>query len=55
MDEKRKCIDCGDEFVITEKEKEFFEKKKQEIPTFQLPKRCKNCRIKRRTGVTAYK
>lgn len=40
-----KCKECGKEFELKEEEKQFFIDKKLEIP-----KRCKECRIKRRIG-----
>ncbi len=36
---KRKCIQCGKEFEITDSEKKFYAKK-----NMVLPKRCKECR-----------
>ena len=37
------CVDCGQAFVIAPEEQVFFHNK-----GFELPKRCKECRIKRR-------
>ncbi len=42
MDQKLKCIDCGNLFVWTTGEQEFYEKY-----DFLPPKRCKLCRKKR--------
>ncbi len=39
MDIKRKCIQCGDQFSITEEEQENYKSK-----GYRLPKRCKSCR-----------
>ena len=39
------CISCGEKFVIPAEEKEWYEKK-----GFELPKRCKSCRQKRRNN-----
>ena len=38
-----KCKECGNEFELTEKEKKFFIDK-----GLELPKRCKECRLRRR-------
>jgi len=45
MEKIRKCVelDCGRGFVITEGEKEFFEMKQ-----FKLPKRCPDCRERKK-------
>jgi len=51
--QKRKCIQCGKEFNITDSEEKFYESK-----GFALPKRCKFCRQKnksRNSGSTGYK
>lgn len=42
-DELRNCCDCGAEFTITEGEVEFYSSK-----GMQLPRRCKECRAKRK-------
>ncbi len=43
-DETRTCKDCGQEFVFTVAEQEFYEEK-----GFQnKPERCKECRAKRK-------
>lgn len=42
-DVKIKCKDCGEEFIFTTGEQEYFEKNNL-IP----PKRCKNCRDARK-------
>ncbi len=42
----RKCIRCGDEFVISPAEQKIFEKK-----GFDFPKRCKSCRFDLRQNV----
>lgn len=39
--EKKKCVQCGKEFVITDSEMQFFDKK-----NLNYPKRCKECREK---------
>ena len=38
-----KCQDCGKDFIFTESEQKFYEEK-----GFTLPKRCKDCRNKRK-------
>lgn len=42
---KHKCKDCGNEFYMTYREVHFYEKK-----GLNLPKRCKECREKRKKG-----
>ena len=42
-DTQRTCRDCSEEFVIVENEAKWFEDR-----DMQLPKRCPNCRRKRR-------
>lgn len=42
---KRNCVDCGKEFTLTEGEIKFYKSK-----GLQLPKRCKECRDKKRGG-----
>ena len=37
------CMDCSNPFIFTEKEQEFFNQMQ-----FSVPKRCKNCRVKRK-------
>lgn len=37
------CSDCGRPFYITDKEQEFYKSK-----NFEMPKRCFNCRRKRK-------
>lgn len=39
--EKKKCVQCGETFTITDSEKQFFENR-----NLHLPKRCKKCREK---------
>ena len=43
MEKVIKCIDCGKEIVLSEGEQEFYKEKK-----FPYPKRCKECREKRK-------
>ena len=47
MDDKgkefRTCVDCQKQFYITESEKQFYAENK-----YELPKRCYNCRKKKR-------
>jgi len=45
-DQTRTCVDCGDEFVWTAGEQEFFHEKGFTDP----PKRCKTCRQARKVG-----
>lgn len=41
----RQCVekDCGKDFVITQSEQDFYARK-----NFELPKRCKSCREKKK-------
>lgn len=43
-----KCVTCGNDFVITEREQEFLQKTFGKI--YNPPKRCKVCRERRRNG-----
>ena len=44
------CKDCNSDYEITDSEKEFYEGKKDEHgQPFSLPKRCKSCRVKRKS------
>jgi len=43
MNVRIKCKDCGKEFEFTDEERNFFVSK-----GLETPKRCKECRIKRR-------
>lgn len=43
MNVRIKCKDCGKEFKFTDEERNFFVSK-----GLETPKRCKECRIKRR-------
>ena len=45
MDKDLKCQDCGDMFVFTEREKEFYQEKQ-----FSEPKRCSKCREKKKAS-----
>lgn len=48
--EFRNCIGCGSEFEITEGEQSFYNSKTDDKgQTFSLPKRCKACRLKKRS------
>ena len=38
-----KCVDCQEEFEHTERDQEFYAERK-----FTLPKRCRNCRMKKK-------
>ena len=42
-DKTIKCIDCNKDFIFTESEQQFFEEK-----GYNAPKRCKNCRTKKK-------
>jgi hypothetical protein len=42
------CCDCGEGFVWTMKDQDFYEKKK-----FSPPKRCKACREKKKKAIAA--
>ncbi len=42
-DKTLRCVDCGNEFSFSEKDQEFYNQR-----GFQEPKRCKDCRDKRR-------
>lgn len=39
-----KCVDCGDEFEYSERDQAFYQDRQ-----FTPPKRCKVCRIKKKT------
>ncbi len=43
MEIRKKCIQCGKQFIITEEEKKNYQRK-----GYNLPKRCKSCRKNRR-------
>ncbi len=50
MGKQIECVDCQKEFVLTKGEVEFFTTHKNDRGnTMNLPKRCKDCRIKRKT------
>lgn len=42
QDRSLTCVDCGNDFVWTAKDQDFFQRK-----GFQQPKRCKDCRTKK--------
>lgn len=42
-DKQIECLDCGQQFTFTEGEQEFFAER-----SFTPPKRCKDCRDKKR-------
>lgn len=42
------CIDCGKSFVMTASEKVRFAELVKNVTGFQMPRRCLDCRIKRR-------
>ena len=42
-DKVLQCKDCGDEFVFTERDQEFYQRQ-----GFQEPKRCKPCRERKK-------
>jgi putative zinc ribbon protein len=44
-DEKIECVDCKGDFLFTEGEQEFYAKQQ-----FSRPKRCRDCREKRRAA-----
>ena len=44
------CQDCGEEFTLTVREQEFYEEK----GFANEPKRCKNCRDKRKAEKSNY-
>ena len=53
--EFQKCKDCGKEFEITEGELDFYAS--QTDPSgnpFSLPKRCKECRVKKKARYREY-
>jgi hypothetical protein len=43
------CKDCGDEWSLTDGEKEFYDGMVKKDPTFAMPKRCPKCRQKMKT------
>lgn len=46
QDKTLKCKECGDDFVLTVDDQEWYKSK-----GFQEPKRCKSCRALRRRNV----
>lgn len=46
--EKLICKDCGVGYELTAGEESFYEGMKEKIPTFVMPKRCRDCRYKRK-------
>ena len=48
MDETIKCIDCGADFVYTEKDQAFYADK-----GFKRPKRCKDCRVTKKARMNS--
>lgn len=42
------CIDCGTTFTMSEGEKLYFEELIQTLPNFRMPRRCPECRKKRK-------
>mgnify|MGYP003288395466 CR=1 FL=1 len=52
--EERNCRDCHKPFVITQGEKAYLEERFDELGNpLALPKRCKECRFKRREAKTS--
>jgi len=47
-DQELTCKDCGNFFIFTEREQQFFAEK-----GFTPPKRCKACRIKKKASFEA--
>lgn len=47
MDKKIKCQDCGEDFIFTERDQNFYQEK-----GFEPPKRCKFCRNARKNKYT---
>ena len=43
MDKQITCIDCGQDFIFSVSEQDFFRRK-----NLTEPKRCKECRVKRK-------
>ena len=43
MDQEIKCVDCGNDFLFPEGEKKFYE-----LKGLQPPKRCAECRFKKK-------
>ena len=43
MDKEKRCVDCDDKFWLTQGEQDFYRNK-----GYQEPKRCKNCREKKK-------
>lgn len=48
MSETLVCTDCGQNYVMTDQEKARFEELIKNVKDFQMPKRCFECRRKRR-------
>lgn len=42
------CIDCGTTFTMSEGEKLYFEELIRTLPNFRMPRRCAECRKKRK-------
>jgi|SRR5471032_643864 CxxC-x17-CxxC domain-containing protein len=49
QDKVLKCVDCGEDFVFTAGEQQFFHDKQ----FTNLPKRCKACKVKRTPSAKA--
>lgn len=47
------CIDCKEPWEMFESEMEFFKNIQKSNPEFQIPKRCKSCRAKKKSRKTA--
>jgi len=47
QDKEKECVDCHETFTLTAGEQEFFTMKQ-----FPFPKRCKECRIKKKASQT---
>jgi hypothetical protein len=45
-----KCVDCNEDFEMHESELQFFRDMQGRNKNFQLPKRCKPCRDRKKSG-----
>ncbi len=48
MSEELICIDCGQPYDLTAGERDFYEQMMRKDPGFKMPKRCKECRLKKK-------
>lgn len=51
--ETRTCVDCRKAFTLSEEEQRSHQEKQKVDPTWQLPKRCRECRALRKRPVAS--